>query len=211
MQERLGQLGAGLTVELLHEVLARGEAARATATPLHPPYAGGWLAHLAMVVAIRELLIEQGWRADNAFGSSKVISADEMRAITIHPGEDALGHQPTTKYRKGPTYNRAVGVNAQLWLFPELGPADRAPFLLSDEGGAPTTSTWTLLFTRIEEGERREIHAELSLPCEMTGDYPSDWYERIFLPILPLDPAPNVKDLPGFDEGEGIDVPVQKK
>lgn len=214
--KRLSQLGAGdgdgddpgaVTVELLHEVLQRGEASRAQASPLHPPYAGGWLAHLEMVKASRELLLAKGWRKD---GPTRVSSEDGTTALRIDLGDDATGdpeYDPSTKYRKGASYDRDVYINEQLLLFP----TQRLEEALPRAPGSSGVKTWTLLHRREQGLEKTVIHSELVLFYEMDGPFPGDWAERIFLPLLIVGFAPSVADLPSFDDGQEIDVPIQKK
>ncbi len=204
-QVRVQLAELGLTPELLLETIAEGEAARASATPLDPLNAGGQLAYIARIRALRSRLLPLGWTKEDPSGCSVTVSPDGRRQIMIATGDDATGLDavPSTQYRKGIVMKRAVTNNQQLGFWPESN--------VPEPGQTPARETWILLVRRELGEDSVEARAELSLPAKMEKNHPTEWQKRIVLPVLPLDSGPPMNTPQGaFDDGDDIEVPITR-
>lgn len=178
---RLAELG--LEEGRLAEVVARGYVAFASCTPNHPSQYPGLSAWAAMVCALREYLLPEGWDRCNDSNYPLTINPDGTIAIVVATGDDATGKHdavPTTKSKKGTNTLDAVATNhQQLELFPALP-------VPSASGTDERHMTWILLVHRAQG----ELRAELSLPTSMGEDYRvNGWRERIILRAVQTDPA----------------------
>jgi hypothetical protein len=207
---RLAELG--LSVELLHEVIEKGEAGRASATGLDPLNAPGQLAYIRRIRAIRERLLPQQWTKEDPEGCAMTVAPDGKRQIMVATGDDATGSasDPSTRYPKGTAMKRAVIQNQQL---PLPFPTEIARQLPSAE--RCIRETWVFLVSREEVGKDDDkltvVHAELSLPDEMQGDFPKGWAERIILPDFEVPSDQLILGVPKFSDGDDIDVAVVRK
>lgn len=203
---RLAELGTGLTVELLHDVMADSEVARASATPLDPLNAGGLLAYIARTRGLRSRLLPFQWTKEDPSGCPVTVSPDGRRQIMVATGDEATGSDaiPSTQYRKGIVMQRAVTTNVQGCLWPE--------FDNQEPRQQPTRETWILLVRRDERADGAiEVRAELSLPSRMEKNFPTEWQERIVLPVLVLNTGESkLKSTGTFDEAEDIDIPITR-
>ncbi|AMP74354.1 hypothetical protein RALBFv3_09370 [Ralstonia solanacearum] len=176
----------GLEEGRLAEIVKRGYVAFASCTPNDPPLYPGFSAWAAMVRALREYLLPEGWERCNDNNYSLVINPAGNVAIAVATGDDATGRkdtQPTTKSSKGPSTAEAVTSN-QLQLdfgFPLIEVPEPARSVSSEE----QRMTWILLVHRAQG----EVRCELSLPTSMGMDGRVDgWRERIILGAIPTDP-----------------------
>lgn len=179
--DRLTEMG--LTVANIERPIRLAEAEAATCTALDPPVTTGFMRYARIVRFLREELLPMGWEWDNPRNFCRTIHPARQFAIVATSGDEATGDPklvPTTKYPKGYATASAVDMNGQLAFdFSDSGIADE---LRAGE----QLATWILLYHVTET----EIHAELSLPSEMTGGNISDWQERIILPSFPLEDVP---------------------
>jgi hypothetical protein len=202
VEQRLAELG--LRSETLIDVLRQGELQRRMASPLDPPSAPGVAAWARSVRALREQLIPSGWTPSDRFNFSTVVSPDGALAIAVATGDDGTGDSspevnPRTKYRRGPTYARALARNVQLELFPETNvPSDPTN---------ESTVTWILLRRSTSDA----IYAELSRPLRLGEDERvSEWAERIILGPINLDGDVEVSEVPDEPLPDSV-VYVQRK
>jgi len=193
-------LGRGLTVEILEEVIKRGEIARDSCTKNDPPSTPGLVAWSASVRSLRDLLIPHGWERNDDQNFSTVVSPDKDVAIAIATGNEGTGdetRESNTKYARGAATQAAIEENRFLnSLF--------AP--QSEETSKIRRATWVLLKRRARNGDT--VYAELSLPAKMTKDgFVESWDTRIILEPILIDPSVILED----DSTEEIDVPVIRK
>lgn len=180
--DRLALLG--LSVDLLRDAVAMGEAARNSCTANDPVSTPGYLAWARTIRGLRDLLAPE-WRTSSEGGLDTVVAPDGTFAIAVTTGDDATGRKtgsPKTKYPKGKATASAIAKN-QMWLrFDELEPIVFDP--------VPTARvTWLLLFA---QGEG-EVRCELSLPAAIGDDGRIEtWSERIILPPVGRDGEPKV-------------------
>lgn len=181
--DRLAQLG--LTIEVLREAVAMGEAARNSCTANDPVIAPGFLAWARTTRGLRDCLAVPGWQRSSDGGLETVVSPEGKLAIAVATGDDAtgrIGGSPKTKYSKGPATAAAIEQNQLSFLF-----ADSAPIV---PGPVPTERvTWLLLIARGTE----EVRCELSLPKAIGDDgRVESWSERIILGPIGRDGEPTV-------------------
>lgn len=199
---RLYQLG--IKEETLREAIERGLDARKRCTDFHPPSAPGFYQWAETHVALRELLIPEGWKDDDAGGFSTVISPDGQLAITVATGDDRTGKEglpaPETKYPRGPMTHSAIESNQQLAMDLMGG------IIFPEEEPHPKHQTWILLLST----RHNEVRMELSCPKAIGEDGRVDsWSERIILRPLDIEPTIPIPE----DEADlpDIDVPVERR
>lgn len=190
----------GLTDGLIRDVVIRGETERDSASPNDAPTRGGMCAYFERVLAIRELLAEHGWTADNSKNLCTVVSPCGRHAVAVVTGDRFTGRaeaDPQPKYPRGTATAYAVNT-AQLNLFGEPEPApeqiDRC--------------LWFLLVHRVAGVS--EVRVELSLPdaiCEK-GTV-TRWTERN--PIEPIDLTVGVEMDDEMQVEETVEVSVVRK
>ncbi|HZB34088.1 MAG TPA: hypothetical protein VE465_28255 [Streptosporangiaceae bacterium] len=198
----------GLSVDMVHRVLARAEAAARSCTPNHPVNAEGWFRWANSVCYLREELSPAGWTRARSLNFELVVQPGGMVAIAVTAGDEATGCpdvQPRTGNPKGAMTVAAVVANVGPQTLFEVDEFRRR--------------TWFLLYYRDEH----EIRAELALPDNVSpGGYIDSWSERIVIPPYPLDgrlPAGPQSALPidgadaadGADGADGISVPVRRR
>lgn len=196
---RLGALG--IEMDLLVEVIRRGEAARAQATGFDPANAAGWDAYRYRVRAMREVFCPLGWAKKSSKNLELIVSPDERLTIFTKSGSADVG---LTHAGANPQPSREVGdaavqvIRDNPRLFSDEWYA-RVPEIGNDDGQA-----WMLLV--FASGD--SIRSELSLGFE--SEQGLCWVERIILPELnPDDLAPKPEH--GPTSTEEIDVPVRRK
>ncbi|MFF5574879.1 hypothetical protein [Streptomyces luteogriseus] len=209
-QAQLGGMGTGL--EILHNVLRAGEAARRTAVSNDPIGTAGRRAYEAHVRTIRELHIEQeGWVRLVHGRLELVCSPDRSVAMGVMVGDAATGQAslfPKNARRRGPATGLVVRANAgegashvQTALF--VAGAGPCGVALSEEE-ACALKTWFLLSYRRKVGDTVRIDCELSQPKRFEAGFVEEWGRRILLPTLIMDGIE-----PLNDDGPGeIDIPV---
>ncbi len=180
VEERLQQLG--LSQEHLKFAVAQGQAARNSSTPNHPANAGGTMAFLETVKALRDSLLPEGWAIQNVRNLSMTINPETNMAIVVSGGSNDTGlidGYPTTRNPKGHQTKQYLSVN-QKDLF-----QDNVVSLNNVEDDS-TGQTWLLLYCFDEKAQ--EIRSELSLPTNIDSlGRVCGWNERILLKSIPLD------------------------
>ena len=191
---------AGLTDDVLVDVILRGEASRDSATLHDPPSRAGFDAYADAVRALRDRLVPEGWAADNTKNVCTVVAPDRTQAVAAMSGGRGVGQPdvtPQPKYPRGPAMTYAVVPN-QLALFEDnVMPLIRGPRL------------WFLLVYR--EPGTDVVLAELSMPEAISeGGRVTSWLCRYLLPPIDVDPTPSRA---GHDDepDDSIDVPVSRK
>lgn len=178
VETRLASLG-GLSVDLLLEAVAVGEAARNSCTDNDAPTGPGFMAWLRTLRGLRELTAVLGWRRDDSRGLNTAVSPDGKIAIAVANGDELTGclsGWPTTKNGKGRCAEVAAHQNQMVLPFLE--------FETMFEDTATGLQTWYLLIASDED----EVCCELSLPIAIgsTGKVTA-WRERVLLPALARD------------------------
>lgn len=168
-----------LSVDVLRDAVARGEAARNSCTANDPGITPGFLAWARTTRGLRDLQAPAGWRRSSEGGLETAVSPDGKLALAVATGDEATGRAgspPKTKYSKGPATAAAIEQN-QLSLFAEPGRAELSRV------------TWLLLIARGVD----EVRCELSLPKEIGDDGKVEsWSERIILAPVGRDGEPTV-------------------
>lgn len=204
--QRLQSLG--LDEESITDVVRRGYVAFASCTANDPPLFPGFSAWAAMVRALREYLLPQGWARSDENNYSLVISPTGEIAIAVATGDDATGRQdaePSTKSSKGPSTVEAVATNQQQLDLPFVFPAVPAPARPASEDDQRIT--WILLVHR----SQTEVRCELSLPTAMSADGKvNGWRERIILGAVPTDPE-DVTITPPQPQLPDIEIDVKRR
>ncbi len=175
-------LEIGLDEASLRDVVKFGQLAWSNCTANHPPLIPGIWAWGETVRALREYVLQKGWRRSDLQNYSLVIDPTGKMAIAVATGDEGTGRaeaNPCTKAPKGPSTHDAVNANqAQLnFNFLEAKPEEETA----------TPITWLLLMYR----DDREVRSELSLPYSIDYDGRiNGWQERILLTAIPLDGEP---------------------
>jgi hypothetical protein len=191
----------GLTKEILHDAILRGENTRDSCTANDPPSAPGFYAWAGSVRALRDILMPKGWKRNDDVNYSRVVNLELGVAIAVVTGDDGTGNQavsPRTKYPKGPATQAAVTCNQgslfRTTVLPEPETEEQESWI-----------TWMLLRKRTGD----TVFAELSLPSSMSKDgQVESWQSRIILEPMTFDPLIDVDD----DSGEPpIDVLVRRR
>ena len=168
----------GLTLEILNRALEEGLAGAALCTANHPPNFRGTTMWAETVRSLREQLIPEGWRRDDADNLPTVVRRDGALGIAVARGNSDTGKadgRPTTQYARGPTTSQAVERNTYLPFDPL--PRDPEP---------PRAKMWLLLHNRADT----ELRSELSFPVAIDeSGYVAAWGTRLILAPIDLDPA----------------------
>jgi hypothetical protein len=184
----------GLSVDMVHRVVARAEIDARSCTPNHPVNAEGWFRWANSVRYLRDELVPAGWAKARQLNFELVVRPGGMTAIAVTAGDEATGCpdvQPRTGNPKGAMTVAAVVAN--------IGPQTLF------EVDTFRRRTWFLLYHRDEA----EIRVELSLPDNVSpSGYIDSWSERIILP--PYELAERVPD-PGPQPALPIHVPVRRR
>ena len=192
----------GLKEDWLTEAAERGLDARKRCTAFHPPSAPGFYQWAETHVALREIVVREGGRADDTGGFSTCISPNGSIAITVATGNERTGQAglpaPETKYPRGPMTHAAIEANQQIGLDLRTGAS-----ILPPEPADATYDTWILLLnTRFDQ-----LRMELSRPTSIGEDNRVDaWSERILL--SPIDIEPTMPIIDPDDDGPLPDVEV---
>lgn len=195
----------GLSAELLSAVILQADAEASTTTALDPPTAEGVTRYNATVRYLRIELVARGWDYDNAGNFCRTVSPATEFAIVTSSGDLNTGNEvatPSTKYVKGESTAKAVASNKQ-YAF-DLGPE----FNLEEGPDLDAIPTWYLL----QYVDGVIIHAELSLPSDISGGKISEWSERILLAPIDRSGAPTeIEDVPDADDGAyNVDVVARR-
>lgn len=183
VHQRLSELG--LEEEPLRDVVRRGYLAFITCTANHPRSIPGIWAWAETVRALREYVVQLGWRRSEDNNYSLVLSPKGRVAIAVATGDEGTGRAsacPSTKTPKGPSTVGAVESNQMQFGFMEDDQANS----VEETGSDPSDErvTWILLIHR----SGGEVRCELSVPSSMGYDGRIDgWRERILLTSVPLD------------------------
>jgi hypothetical protein len=184
----------GLSVDMVHRVIARAEVDTRSVTPNHPVNAEGWFRWANSVRYLRDELVPEGWAKARSLNFELVVQSGGMVAIAVTAGDEATGCPdvpPRTGNPKGAMTVAAVVANIGPQTLFEVDEFRR--------------QTWFLLYHRDEA----EIRIELSLPDNVsrTG-YIDSWSERIILPPYTLDQhVPVAEPQPALP----INVPVRRR
>jgi hypothetical protein len=192
----------GLSVDMVHRVLARAEADARSVTPNHPVNAEGWFRWANSVRYLRDELIPAGWARARSLNFELAVQPGGMVAIAVTAGDEATGCpdvQPRTGNPKGAMTIAAVVANVGPQTLFEVDEFRRR--------------TWFLLYHR----DAHEIRAELALPDNVSpGGYIDSWSERIIIPphrldeALPAGPQPALP-IGGAGADHPINVPVRRR
>lgn len=170
--DRLAMLG--LTVDVLRDAVAMGEAARNSCTANDPSIAPGFLAWAKTTRGLRDALAPANWRRSSDGGLEAILSPDGNLAIVVATGDEGTGRidgSPKTKYPKGPATAAAIEQNQLTFAF-------AMPQAIIREPASAERVTWLLLIAR----GRNEVRCELSLPKAIGDDGKVEaWSERIIL------------------------------
>ena len=206
---RLGELGLGLTVEILTSSVETGDSQRKQKTqafyPLSYPSVVAWAETLA---ALRRSLIrlQIDWSINN-FSSYETVFRHENRVSIAVAGGDKRtgrtdGRHPRLARKRGPMTTDRVRKNRAInQLALDLGPQFEPT---TDDGSGAADfgcQTWFL----VVYPDKDEVRVELSLASGIDKEgVVSKWIERIILPpvpvsgaVLPIDPH---QDSPDDDE-----------
>ncbi len=196
----LGEVGPGLSQDVIHRALEAGQHAARLTRPAHPRNYAGLTATAEATAVLREELAPDGWTHFYKDGINGALSPDETVMLMFVPGDRMTGdpeRNPRSK-RRGPRGLELVESN-QLELFLE-----------AKRGAGERIVTWYIL-NRHDRGQG-VIHIEVSLPRSYdTEKRVCEWGQRFViepLTLLPTDPSrPPVE----FDseQGPAIDVPVE--
>ncbi|HEY7488500.1 MAG TPA: hypothetical protein VH912_28920 [Streptosporangiaceae bacterium] len=186
--------GFGLSVDMVHRVLAQAEVDARSCTPNHPVNAEGWFRWANSVRYLRDELVPAGWAKARQLNFELVVRPGGMTAIAVTAGDEATGGpdvQPRTLNPKGAMTVAAVVGNIGPQTLFEVDEFRRR--------------TWFLLYYRDEA----EIRAELSLPDNVSSTgYVDSWSERIIIPPYALDDRVPVG---GPQPALPVDVPVRRR
>ena len=196
---RLGTLG--LDLELIMDVIRRGEVARAEATDYDPVTAGGTDAYRYRVRGLREAYCPKGWEVARPFGLELIVAPDGARSILTRGGDHNVGLAKANPQPKGEI---GTGTSAAL----EGTPLLFDPRWVQVQGATrPEHETWMLLVY----ASATSIRSELSLGTEIEDGRVARWFERIILPELdPNDLTPKRYDAPDAGE-DAFDISVTRK
>lgn len=195
----------GLDMKTLQEAVKRGQAARNTATRHDPPNAGGLLAYIHTVRALRDYLVPQGWVSRSTDNFALTVNPQTSIAVAVAGGDEDTGRSegfPRTRNAKGQRTAWAITSNQlDLDFFNNAPPANA----IDDEKINPICQTWMLLY----HADQREVRAELSLPISMDDrGRVSGWRVRHILSAIPLDPTPAPINP---DYGPNLDITVKRR
>lgn len=189
--------------EHLVEAVKRGFAARSNATENDPPSTAGNNAFSAIVRAIRELFLPNGWERLNKHNLCFTINIETKIAIVVSSGNQDVGIEdghPQTKNPKGERYRDIISDNRDIFGFEQ-----KIQSILF-----PDFQKFVLLYCY--DRKKGEMRLELSSPIEMdVNGYVNGWHKRIILDTIPFDlePTPTLKQ--AFDDVQDIDIQVKRR
>ena len=190
------------------EAVKRGYAARSNATENDPPSTAGNNAFSAIVRAIRELFLPEGWERLNKHNLCFTINIETKTAIVVSSGDSNVGMKdcnigyPRTKNPKGERYKEIISDNRDMFGFEQ-----KIQSILF-----PDFQTFVLLY--YYDRKKGEMRLELSSPIEMDiNGFVNGWHKRIiFSPILfnvQLNPERQT-ELSSVDL-QDFDIPVKRR
>ena len=196
-----------LSQELLLEVARAGFEEASQFTSHDPPSAMGICVWRKVVKALRDILVPEGWLAENPHNYALTVHPSREWAIAVARGGDStaqLAGPLMTQSPKGPMTRRVVNQNRQLRLFKDSAIEVRDAY-------SPTgMRTWILLYDWDHQAdEETDLYCELSLPLRM-DDYGHvvEWEERI--PISSIEVSDSDSEEYSDDENE-LEIPVKFK
>lgn len=204
LSARLARMG--LTVEILHTALRRGEFAAANCTRHHPVTAPSLYRWAEATKEFRDLTAEEGWTTSDVDGIPRTLAPDATFGVVIISGNEHTGNKyntPSPRHARGSAGVRDVRDNHQLWLFEARSEGEHV-------AGTPERPlTWYLLHRATDT----HIFSELSLPVLATeGGMIEGWRERIILPAIDVnDESVRTDRADGQDDHGDLDVPVVPK
>jgi hypothetical protein len=193
----------GLDVPLIRDVLLYGHAEAATYTEFDAPGAGEYARWSRHVRRLSEILVPASWQRINFDNQPTLIHPSNKWCLIVASGSSGTGvlyTVPTTKNPKGRTIRDAVSDNVELATVSLFAPQELDPKL------AGLRKTWMLL-THLNIHD--QIQSEVSLPCEMGGEYITAWQERIILPTI--DPSDGSYGTGGEEEPPSYDFDIVRK
>lgn len=204
-RQRLAELA--LDLDLLVEVVEKGEQARADATAHDPAIAASLDAWRYRVRGLRDAFAPGGWTAERSpSGLEYLRSPCRRRAILTRAGNSDVGvpgGRPHPLRGFGDATARALEANGSLHLDPDW----QNIIVPANDTAEEDFETWMLLVYR--SGDR--VQAELSHPSGQGSDGRVDrWIERIILPPTDYSEHPSRHD-EEKSEVEEVDVPVVRK
>jgi hypothetical protein len=163
----------GLDYATIREALLYGAAEKATYTEYDAPGTGEHARWSRHVRSLTQSYVPQGWKRINPDCQPTLVHPSRKWCLVVTSGDRGTGNanaRPTTNNPKGRSIRNAVAENAEFALFTvqEIEP---------DLEGL--RQTWLLMYYVNLDGE---VQAEVSLPREMSGNYISDYVDRILLP-----------------------------
>ncbi len=194
-----------ISEEYLIEAVKRGYAARSNATENDPPSAAGNNAFSAIVRAIREFFIPDGWERLNKSNLCFTVNLETKVAIVVSSGNANVGvaeEEPRTKNPKGEQYKILTFNNRDIFGF-----EDKIQTILF-----PDLQTLVLLY--YYDCKKGEMRLELSSPIEMDiNGFVNGWHKRIILTPIPFDAQltpTRQTDLSSVDS-QDIDIQVKRR
>lgn len=204
---RLQELGPGLIVELLLEVIRRGQQAGRWATKSHPVFYEGTTIYCVTNGELREALSYHAWKIENPDNVPLIVSPDGSVRITAMEGDHNTGQlqAPSTRRPRRAAGIRIVRWNAQLWLLEDVADPDGDDRQSEDDG-----ATWFLLFYRPKGNDT--VYSELSHPLKVSdGGAVKEYSERLILPTIDLLDGHRESRNEDDDTTPEVDVPVTRR
>lgn len=194
-----------LSQEWLLEAARAGFEEASQFTSHDPPSAMGICVWRKVVKVLRDILVPEGWLAENPHNYALTVHPSREWAIAVARGGDStaqLSGPLMTQSPKGPMTRRVVNQNRQLCLFKD------AEIEVRNAYSPVGMRTWILLYDWDQRtDEETDLYCELSLPLRM-DDYGHvvEWEERIPLAEIQGSDAISEEHYKGED---ALEVPVK--
>lgn len=187
----------GIELEVLKQALMSGHNGAAQVTAAHPKTAAGTYRWYETVAALRDSLIQEGWKQTDHRNAPRIMHPELNVSIMVATGNEKTGTKDT------PSNATAKGVMTQRDVWNNSDSEQQVIQEVVEMIESQTPATWVLLYFYSQKFNH--IRAELSLASAMDDrGFITKWEERLILPVMDLSGEDELLDIQSDDVPEDI-------
>lgn len=187
----------GIELEVLKQALMSGHNGAAQVTAVHPKTAAGTYRWYETVAALRDSLIQEGWKQTDHRNAPRIMHPELNVSIMVATGNEKTGTKDT------PSNATAKGVMTQRDVWNNSDSEQQVIQEVVEMIESQTPATWVLLYFYSQKFNH--IRAELSLASAMDDrGFITKWEERLILPVMDLSGEDELLDIQSDDVPEDI-------